>query len=292
MKKILITGANGLLGTNIIKMLASSGEFYTVAASRNKIEVKENNTCYISNESILSGDYKLKDIYAVINCAFARDNSPQALADGLLFTKNIFDCFKKNNLNNIINISSQGIYAQTGETEFIVENAPLGPKDAYGLTKIATECLIESIFNNGENCTNIRMASLNMPQRFTQYFINNALFGRPINVIGRDQRVSLMDVRDAASGIIALIKALPMQWRRAYNLGTGRCTTLGALATLTASLVSQECGIPAVDIEYTHKDPLPFAPVNITAICSDTNWKPCLSDADMLLEMIKNTLKI
>lgn len=291
MKKVLITGAGGLLGSHIVEKLKNSDRWHVVAASRNPLQTDAQNVTSVTNDEIFAGTADLSDVNAVIHCAFSRDNSPQALAEGLIFTKNIFDCFKCNGLDNIINVSSQGLYKQPGQTEFLKESAPIAPRDAYGVTKLATELLMDSIFGENTNYTNVRLSSLNMPQRFTQYFVNNALNGTPVKIMGGKQKVSLMDARDAANGLIALIDSLPAKWQKAYNLGTGRHTTVEQLALLTADIVHKKFGYAYPVLEYAEREVAEYSPVDISAICADTGWSPSCDDEAMITDMIERTLR-
>lgn len=292
MKKVLITGAGGLLGSSIINKLSDSDNWHIVAASRKHVRYEQfSNVTSVTNEEIFDNSFSLKDIDAVIHCAFSRDNSPAALADCLYFTKRMFDSFKKSGVNNIINVSSQGVYAQTGLYRTLKEDSEIAPKDNYGVVKVATEILMDSVFDDGQNFTNVRLASLNMPQRFTQFFINNALNTNLIKVYGAAQKVSLMDASDAASGLISLIDILPRNWRCVYNLGPGRFTTVGILAQLTARLLHEKYGFPEPSIEFYDKDIVPFTPLNIEALSEDTGWTSTVDDAQMLTNMIDVTLK-
>ena len=82
MKKILLTGANGMLGAKIIKILIKTTDYdiLAVASSENKLKAKleqeeivgNDRIIFLSNEDFLSHDNTISEIYGAIHLAFSR----------------------------------------------------------------------------------------------------------------------------------------------------------------------------------------------------------------------------
>ena len=287
--KILVTGGYGLVGSEVVRQLAADPAHTVVAADLAVRPEDRANVIRIDNQAVYTNRNGVLDgVQSVICCAFSRSNRPDELAKGLQFTHQMFCALKRARLDNIINISSQGVYRQGVGIEQLVEGDEIGPQDAYGVAKYATECMLRAVFADGENITNIRLASVNMRQRFTQVFVNAILDGALINVSSAKQKTSLIDVQDVAAGLIAIATQPHKQWRPLYNLGTGRADTM---ADIVAAL-RQIAGERSLDVQSAmgDADPKPFALVNIDAIGQDFGFAPRVGLTDMLRHMWEQTL--
>lgn len=287
MKSVLVTGGNGFVGREVVKQLCLAGEFNVYSASRSVSEQRFDEIC-ICNDQIFAEEDWLGHIDCVINCAFSRSNAPQDLAQGLEFTDKLFQSLKSAKVNNIINISSQGVYLQKQDIDCLNEGDEIGPSDAYGVAKYATELMLYNVFNGNENITNIRLASVNMPQRFTQAFINSIIQGKEINLVAPKQKTSLIDVRDVAAGLIAIAKNDKIRWRKVYNLGTGRYESIGELLDCIVELCKPYVNnVPS--IIRGDSAPKAFAYMSIDAMKTDFNWQPTVSAKEMLSNMLMSS---
>ena len=113
-----------------------------------------------------------KMVSTVINCAFARSNQANDLASAIVFTQKLIEGFKVANVGSVINISSQGVYKRLPIGELSAEDSPIEPIDLYSMAKFAVEKIFET--SGLANVTNVRLASINMKQRFLYHFVQKA----------------------------------------------------------------------------------------------------------------------
>jgi NAD dependent epimerase/dehydratase len=163
MKKILVTGADGFIGSHLVEMLVSKG--YKVKAlsqynSLNNFGWLENINCKKKIE-IFTGDirdmqyceYISKDVDVIFHLAaligipysyIAPNNYIETNIKG---TVNICYAAKKNNISRLIFTSTSEVYG-TAQYVPIDENHPIQPQSPYSATKIAAEAMVMSFYNS------------------------------------------------------------------------------------------------------------------------------------------------
>jgi nucleoside-diphosphate-sugar epimerase len=234
---ILVSGANGFLGCELIGQLLKVGN-YNVIAMTSKREALLSKFESVSQLRVIDTYNWSKQIEKnskidlLINCAFPRLSDPEQLAKGVLFTENLIKDSIRLDVKRIINISSQSVYSQKSKAS-VDENAAIVPESIYGMAKFASERIVETLCQNSSkniHYSNIRLASLTgygLEVRITNKFVKKVLEGQPIIINGGNQVISYLDVRDAASAIIAMFESNSNEWNPIYNLGNySHCTLL------------------------------------------------------------------
>ena len=285
MKKILVFGGRGFVGAELVRRLSECG-YGVISASRAEHRTDLPRVECVTNGDLFARNVDLDGVEDAVVCAFSRESACDKLSAGLRFTEQVFRFLKGIGFQSVINISTQGVYAQTHTCDFIDETAEIGPSDCYGVAKYATELLAENIFGGFVNYTNIRLASVNMPQRFTNYFIDCARRGQSINVRSREQKFSLIDVSDVAEGLIALLDKDGVAWDSVYNLGAGYVDTIYHAAELVRDIVFERYGFSKVKVIAGEERAKLFSAVSNKKITNFTGWKPKMS----LLDILKKTV--
>lgn len=222
MKTVLITGASGFLGHHFVTEMLKD-EYVRIIAIGGRPEDQANPLPAHARlklyplDSLFTEEWD--DIDTVVNCAFARSNDARLLASAVDFTEKEIRLFEKIKVKSVVNISSQGVYQRLPAGELSNEESPIEPIDLYSMAKYACEKLFS--ISAIPYVTNVRLASLYMPQRFLFYFVQKAKAGEPFIVTAPNQYASLLDVTDAASGIAAIVAILPEKRASIYNLGVG-----------------------------------------------------------------------
>ena len=221
-KKIVITGASGFLGRNLIQRLKNNAG-YKVIALTSCPDNKNNtpNVTYLHKDSIIN-DGSILEGAIVINCAFPRNYSGKDMADGLKYIQRVFEIAVNSTANAIINISSQSVYSQF-RNEIASENTEICLESPYAVGKYATELMVESLCKEHATCyTNLRMSSLIGPgfdQRVVNRLVKKALAGDVLNVVDSNKRFGFLDVDDAVTAIMQLIKTDTINWKSLYTIG-------------------------------------------------------------------------
>lgn len=279
--RILISGAGGFLGSEVIRQLLDKGNYDIFAYTSQKDKLKDrfdNNsklTCF-NYEDWKKGSIPFDKIDSIINCAFARTFDGKELANSLDFTNEFMTDVVKGGVGGIINISSQSVYSQIRELP-ATETTTVIPESLYAVTKYSTELLIKNICESSDvPYTNLRLASLvgqGFDVRLTNRFIKSAINGKTIKIFGDEQIISYMDVRDAASGLIALASVEPSKWKPIYNFGVEESYRLSQIAEMVKK-VAPEFLSNLVNVEVKEGEDFLNLSMDCSSFYEDTSWKP------------------
>ena len=279
--KIMITGAGGFLGNELLNQLSKNPKYKIIAltSKEDKIYRRFSNnksiTCYnlydINNKSI-----PWSDIDMIIHCAFARSYEGHSLANSLEFTTSLLLKAKNEGVKGFINISSQSVYGGHSNPLWR-ESLQVSPDSTYSMAKYATEIIIKIICEDSQmKYTNLRLSSLVGPEldvRLVSKFVNNAINSKPIQIIGGKQILSFMHVKDAAEGLFALINIEKSIWKNTYNFGSTNRHTILEIAEIVKRIAPEYTSNP-VSIEIEEKDVHIDSGMDSSLFYNDTGWKP------------------
>lgn len=285
-RSVLITGAGGFLGGELIEQLSQKANYKIIALTSNKDKVMtrfsniDNLECF-NIEEWKRGVLPLSEIDTLIHCAFARGyRLTQEIAESLQFTNELFRTAFEKKVLNIINISSQAVYGKTNKPLW-EEKTPVAPESVYGISKYASELLgnnISIMSGNQTKSTNLRLASLTggkegLKLEVISKFVDKALKSETIKIIGGKQIFSYIDVRDAAAGIISLLSINSKEWKNVYNLGSNKRYCIVDIARLVAE-VAKEYTNNSVSIQIEYKDIYLDVGMDASLFYQDTQWRP------------------
>lgn len=280
MKTVLVTGASGLLGSNVVKHLLAKD--FQVISSIMPIEqstyVPKPNEKIVLNDDVFAGN--LPHIDVVINCAFARSNNAEQLASAFDFTTLLIEGFRKADIEGVINISSQGVYKRLPVGQLSREDSPIEPIDTYSMSKYAAE---KMFLLSGLKVSNVRLASLNMKQRFLYHFVRSAKEEGIIHLDSPRVYASILDVEDAAAALTALASIPASTLKSVYNLSIGAQYSLKEYAE-TVKSVGEKLGYK-IDIITNDNGNESTSGTDISRLVTDTGWKPEINNVMMIKEL-------
>ncbi len=288
--KILISGAGGFLGKELISQLIDIEQVFLIALTSQVSDLtnrfsEKNNILVLNRDAIINGEYQ-GDIDVFVNCAFPRNTDGSAMADGLKYISQMLQAAVERSVKGIINISSQSVYSQR-RPEAADENYPLTLETPYAVGKYATELLTNSICASVPH-TNLRMASLIGPgfnQRVTNKMAKYALETGKIHIKLGKQYFGFMDVRDAARGIKDIIFSDTLTWSEVYNLGSNYAYTLKDIALcIQKSLRRKE--IADLEIECEEIDVIMNTALDCRKIEQEIGFSAVLSLQDSIDEIV------
>ncbi len=235
--KIVVTGAGGFLGTEILRQLSQCKNIMVFAFT---FEFERARGTFVHSDNIISVDnseattFDYSGIDVLLNCAFPRNVDDASFAVGLDFIQQVFTKASADHVKTLVNISSQSVYSQK-RLDPANEMDPIVLESKYAVGKYGVELLANSLFKNIRH-TNLRMSSLigvGFNQRIVNKFVMKVVAGEQITISGGKQLFGFMDVRDAAAGIIKIMLNKNSVWEEAYNLGTNKAYSLLEIARET-----------------------------------------------------------
>ena len=214
MKKILITGGAGFIGSHVVRRFANKYPEYqifnldalTYAGNLENIKDIENKSNYtflkgdIADESFISDLFNLHNFDGVLHLA-AESHVDRSIEDPLAFVKtnvigtmNLLNAAKNKWKNNFegkrfYHISTDEVYGSLGSTGLFTETTPYDPNSPYSASKASSDHFVRAY---GEtyglpyvltNCSN-NYGSYHFPEKLIPLFINNIINNKPLPVYG------------------------------------------------------------------------------------------------------------
>lgn len=241
-KTVMVTGAGGFLGKNLVAVLASRGHSVYAVTSKSEGELGTSELdAVVPNRDFEAIAELLDGTDVLVNCAFPRNVDGYQLADGMDYLQRLFAIAGASQVGAVVNISSQSVYSQT-RTEPAREDTPVCLESNYAVAKYASEQLLEA-YCADKPYTNIRLASLIGPgfdQRFINVMAKRALETGIVEVRDNGSRFGFLDVCDAVDALAVLCERRPEDsLKRVYNLGISGSYTSSEIGHTIASLYGE-----------------------------------------------------
>ena len=252
--KVVVLGAGGFVGINLVKKLVESG--YEVICF-------DLHPCqhWPAHVKVILGDFSLlpEELMSELNNAIVfhlisscrpsinTSNAQQEIGNDLLNTIHYLERSLSKNLRWVFLSSGGTVYGQT-ELERIPESYPCSPICTYGAVKLSVESYF-SIYHKIHN-TDFVVARLANPYGAWQWpdrgqgivptIINKILHSEVIEIWGTGEQIrDYIHIEDAINGLLILA-----QFGRSgevYNVGTGTGLSLNSVVSKISKVV---CSVP------------------------------------------------
>jgi len=310
MRRILVTGGAGFIGSNFIRMVLSEHQDCFVV-NLDKLTYAgnlENLAGFEKHPShrFVKGDIcdanlveKLIDehkIDAIINFA-AESHVDRSITEPKIFietnvtgTLTLLEAARDKNLQRFIQISTDEVYGELGadpKTKF-TEDTPLSPNSPYSASKAAADLLVGAFGHTWGLKYNITRCSNNygpyqFPEKMLPLMINNALNDKALPVYGDGLHIrDWLYVYDHCTAVWAVLsKAKPGQ---IFNIGG--CSEKQNLEVVKlilqqlkkpGSLITHVTDRPGHDRRYA---------INPAGIMNELGWKPSVTFEEGLKKTI------
>lgn len=310
MKKILVTGGAGYIGSIAVKKLIDQGYQVVVVdnLSKGKRELIDEKAEFLEGD-ILENDFLERifsnfEIETVIHFASLKSSgqsmiSPEIYSQNILGTINLLNLMCKYGVKKMIFSSSAAVYGEP-QKEIIDEDHPTKPVNFYGFTKLEAERIIDWYAKlKGISYTSLRyfnvagdggLGYIDPEAENVFPILAEVLFGKRDNfqVFGDDYKTDdgtcVRDYIHVVDIVNAHIKALDLNGNYIINLGTSKGCSVLELIRQFESIAGKK--IPFEVADRRKGDPAFLVASNQRAK-NLLGWEPKLG----LKEMIDSTLK-
>jgi len=322
MKKILITGGAGFIGSHLVRLFVNKYPDYqivnldklTYAGNLNNLRDVEN----APNYEFVKGDivdakfiYDLFDKYqfdGVVHLAAEShvdrsiSNPNEFIMTNIVGTANLLNAANRIWADNsegkrFYHVSTDEVYGSLGETGFFVEDTPYDPKSPYSASKASSDHLVRAYHNTYSlpvvisNCSN-NYGSYQFPEKLIPLFIHNIKNNKPLPVYGKGENIrDWLWVEDHARAIDVIFHS--GKDGDTYNIGGHNEWTNIDLIKLMCKIVDRKLGRPEGDSEklITYvKDraghDMRYA-IDSTKLQNELGWTPSLQFAEGLEKTVE-----
>jgi len=312
MKKILITGGAGFIGSHVVRLFVNKYSEYqvinldslTYAGNIENLADLKN----APNYTFIKGDINDTDFIdrlflehqldAVIHLA-AESHVDRSIVDPLIFVKtnvigtlNLLNASIKNWKNNLhqkrfYHISTDEVYGSLNEQGFFLETSPYDPNSPYAASKASSDHFVRAYGTTYglpyviSNCSN-NYGPNQFPEKLIPLFINNIINNRPLPVYGDGNYTrDWLFVKDHAEAIDLIFHQA--KDKETYNIGGNNEWKNTDLVKLLCKLLDNKLGRK----EGTSEKLISFVKdrpghdkryaIDASKIKNDLNWKPSVT---------------
>ncbi|MBI9019228.1 MAG: dTDP-glucose 4,6-dehydratase [Phycisphaerae bacterium] len=228
MRKIMVTGAAGFIGSNFVRMLIEQGcwdvvgyDLLTYAGNlENLSEFQDCNRFKFIKADIcdhLAVRKAMSDIDVVVNFAAEShvdrsiESSEDFIRTNVEGTRVLVDEAMKAKVDLFVQISTDEVYGSLGLEGLFTEDTPIQPNSPYSASKAAADLLVLAYHHTYDfpvivtRCSN-NYGPYQFPEKIIPLFVTNLMAGRKVPVYGDGMQIrDWIHVSDHCKGILAAI---------------------------------------------------------------------------------------
>jgi len=280
-KTILITGAQGFIGSTLTSLLKDKYELITPL--RSEIDL-------VKGQIDLDLIVKKLGVNLIVHLANPSIyTTTQSMGETIVMLKNVLDICKE---NEIPILYPSGLVVFAGYKRKILtasENLPLYPKDTYGETKMLCENLLNQYREfYGLNIALLRLSPVYGPSsdkpKFIWQFFEKAKKNLPISVHKYKngfQIIDLLNIKDAVSAISSVIEK---NFNGTLHIGSGQGYTTFEIAKKIKEILNSKSEISFVEIDDYNANIV----MDINKAKKTLGWSPKVSLDEGFGEILKS----
>lgn len=216
MKKILVTGGAGFIGSNFINYILNKRDDYfivnldklTYAGNLENLKESESKKNYkfikgdITNSDLVNYIFEHYQIKYVINFAAESHVDRSILGSEVFFRSNVIgtnvllETSRRYNVQRFLQISTDEVYGSLGDVGLFTEQTPLSPNSPYSSSKASADIMVQAFYHTYglpvliTRCSN-NYGPFQFPEKLIPLMILNSLGNKKLPVYGDG-----MNVRD------------------------------------------------------------------------------------------------
>jgi dTDP-glucose 4,6-dehydratase len=296
MKKILVTGGAGFIGSNFINYILKSRDDYfivnldklTYAGNLENLKNCESNKNYvfikgdIVNSELVNYIFEKYEIKYVINFA-AESHVDRSISGSEIFfrtnvigTNVLLEASRRFQVERFLQISTDEVYGSLGQTGLFTEQTPLAPNSPYSASKASADMMVQAFHHTYRlpilitRCSN-NYGPLQFPEKLIPLMIINALQNKRLPIYGDG-----MNIRDWIY-VIDHNKAVELVFEKGkigevYNIGASN--EIPNLKIVELILKNLDKGHELIEFVKDRPGHDRRYAINSSKIKSELGWKP------------------
>jgi len=308
LKRILVTGAAGFIGSNFARRALRQHEDWqvcafdalTYAGNLSNLEGLDDTGRFefvrgdICDEGAANAVFE-SGLWAVVNFAAEShvDRSIHGAADfvrtNVLGTQVLLDLARRHEVPRFLQISTDEVYGSLGPEGKFTEDTPLAPNSPYSASKAGADMLARSYYETHgfpiliTRCSN-NYGPYQFPEKVIPLFVTNLLEGQTVPLYGDGMNIrDWIHVYDHCDALMAVLER--GEPGRVYNIGGDHeLTNLELTHRIIAELGKDESVIERVKDRLGHDRR--YA-IDGTRIKDELGWSPRIDFASGLTETVQ-----
>jgi len=259
MKKILVTGGAGFIGSHLTKKLVEEGNeviVYDLLLRGNKLNKDILNSVIMACEDIRNAEALFKyskgcDIIihfaALLGVDIVADKPVETMETEILGMKNVTDACMFHDIEKLVYASTSGVYGHSAIEKSVTENIQLDPRTSYSIAKRYNEIYLAALFEEKGlqsvslrffNVYGVKQDNRMVIPRFFEQAINN----KPITVFGTGKQTrDFTSVEDTVFATVQLAKKI--HGCNIFNVANENEVTIIELANLIKDITNSSSEI-------------------------------------------------
>jgi len=228
MKKVLVTGGCGFIGSNFVRMILEETELEVVnldlltyaGNSENLKDVKDNERyAFVKGDITIKEDVQkaMEGVDAVFHFAAEShvdnsiNDSDPFIRTNIMGTKNMIDVAMQKNIEKFVHVSTDEVYGSVEQGKSTEEDR-LEPRNPYSASKAASDLLVLSYVNTfGFNACVTRSSNnygpYQFPEKVIPLFVTNLMEEKKVPLYGTGENIrDWLYVDDNCRGILTVGK--------------------------------------------------------------------------------------
>ena len=260
MTKILVTGSAGLIGRPLVRQLRRDGyEVVELDLDHSSDEMQGDIRCSSRVALALRGCAGVIHLAAVARVLKAASDPERCRTTNVTGTRVVVEEARRTaSCGWLVFASSREVYGQPAVLP-VDENAPTQPLNLYGQSKLVGEGLVRQAERDGlavgvARLTNTYGSVNDHLDRVVPAFALAAATGAQLRVEGAENRLDLLHVDDAVTGLVKIARRLASTKRSAptVQLVSGTSVSIGELARLCVSVADSDATVETLPPRTDH----------------------------------------
>jgi nucleoside-diphosphate-sugar epimerase len=253
--KVLVTGANGTIGTRLCEKLLEQGHEVVGIDRKDNVFKQKKDVGFVKKIDLLKKDVLLKAfgeesfdvcVHLAANPYVRKSVEDPAIAfENCVTTSNVLELCRQNSIKKVFLASSREVYGNQDKIRKCEEDVFLdGCESPYTASKFYLEALGQSY----HKCYGVETVILRFSNVYGMYddsdrliptIIKNFLCGKEITIFGQSKSLDFTYIDDAVNAVIELLSVNGIGGQ-VFNVGSGKQTSLFCVAEFIRDILCRK----------------------------------------------------